>query len=55
MINYLKTWFIIDFISNLPFEDIYNSLLNTNLYVSNSYLKILRITRVLRILKAFKL
>ncbi|CAM9240666.1 unnamed protein product, partial [Ectocarpus fasciculatus] len=48
--NYLKTWFVIDFFSTMPFDLIFGAFLNTP---SNSLksIKLLKVSRLLRLLK----
>lgn len=48
--NYFKTWFIIDFFSTVPFDDILSAFLSTPNGSLRS-IKLLRVTRLLRLLR----
>lgn len=44
-IHYLKKWFIVDFVSSIPFE----------LYAVNKYFKLLKLLKILRLFRLYKL
>eukprot|EP01084_Bolivina_argentea_P200585 342997_1 len=53
--KYLRTWFIIDFVTCIPFEFInYNSNITGSKQNVLIYIKILRVCRLLRIVKIFR-
>lgn len=58
--NYMKTWFAIDFVSSIPFEQVVNLFQeyqqkSLKVLVYMKYLKMLRIFKIARMMKIFKL
>ena len=53
-LNYLKTWFLIDLLSFLPFDTIFDST-GTNSAGANSFAKNARIAKIYKIIRLFRL
>lgn len=53
--NYLRGWFIVDFLSCFPFEQIFLSQLSTNYTTSSSKLKLVKLARLPRLYRLIRM